>query len=70
MGVSGMVTKTTELLNVDVCELPQMLVAIIVAQTLDPQTKLNGDAIKTLLGIVHCIAFIITLDEPLQCTRS
>jgi len=47
-----------------------MFVAITVAYTLDPQTKLNGDANRTLVGIVHYIALMIWLDAPLQYNSS
>jgi hypothetical protein len=30
-----------------------MFVAIIVAQTLDPQGRLNGEAIRVATGIMH-----------------
>jgi hypothetical protein len=40
----------------DVEELPIMFVAIIVAQTLDPQGRLKGEATRVATGMIHSFA--------------
>jgi hypothetical protein len=52
--------------TLEFCDSPTPLKHTILAYTLSPVTKLNGAAIKTLIGIVHSVFAMISAVEPLQ----
>jgi hypothetical protein len=54
----------------DALELPRALVAMTVAQMLDPVSKLKGAAFKTEIGIMQLVARTMPLFKVLQFTMS
>ena len=69
-GASGYVTRMAPLPGVDSSELLTILVAVNLAKTLAPQTRLKGAACSVEKGIVHFAAAMITLLPPKQFTNS
>jgi len=65
-----LVRRTAPLPAADGSELPTVFVATTYANTLEPQTKLNGEAIKVETGIVQLVAAIIDVFEPSQLVNS
>lgn len=70
VGASGYVTKIAPLPGSDSSELFTIFVAVTLAKTLSPHTRLKGAAIRVEKGIVHFAAEMITLLPPKQFTSS
>jgi hypothetical protein len=59
VGASGFVSMTAPFPTKDVKELPYSLYAITTADILEPQTILNGVAIKVVIGMLQYVYDII-----------
>ena len=69
-GASGFVNITAPFPSAEASESPFMLVAITLAQTLDPHGSKKGSALNVAIGTLHVVAATIAAFEPSQSVKS
>jgi len=65
-GALGTVKIIAPFAALDSIDSPKLLIATTLTKTLSPNVRENGDAVKTVNGIVHCLDAMIVALDPLQ----